>query len=139
MDQREQREHKTEWVRDKEFRNDGMVLTVWVLPLRWPKYRFDIGCEGKEGKVFRGFMMNLEGRGRVRLSHGFKLDAMKYLLGEAEAYVLDLAQKAEDLRVDRMMASEQRDLSRDRPKQPTGIKTLGKIDKVKRYREHRET
>jgi hypothetical protein len=30
-------------------------------------------------------------------------------------------------------------LSRDRPKQPTGIKTLGKIDKVKRYREHRET
>ncbi len=110
MEQRE-REHKSEWVKDKELRRDGMVLTIWVLPLRWPRYRFDVGCEGKEGKVFRGFMMNVEGRGKVRLSHGFNLDAMKALLSEAEAYVLEKAQRTEDLQVDRMIDSEQRDLS----------------------------
>lgn len=123
-------EKKAEWIRDREFKQDGIVLTVWKLPLRWPRYRFDIGCEGKEGKTFRSFLVRLEGQGKVSLSHKFQLNVVEALVREAEEYILGEAQSREDNRVDRMMNYESKDLARDRPKQRPGIKTLGKIDGV---------
>jgi hypothetical protein len=81
---------RVDWAKEKVFRRDGVVLTLWILPLRWPKYRFDIGCEGQDGKIHRGFMVDTNG-GNIR--HGFYLESVSDLVREAEEY---LALKTQD-------------------------------------------
>lgn len=120
---------RVEWVEDRKFRRNGMVVTVWKLPLRYPQYRFDIGCEGKdEGKTYRSFLVKFEGRGKLAMQCNFDLDTLGALVAEAKGYITGEAQALEDARVERQTQYEERGANKDRPKQVMGLKALSKRD-----------
>lgn len=131
---------RVEWAKDREFKRNGMVVTVWKLPLRYPQFRFDVGCEGKEeGKIYRGFLVKFEGRGKLKMQCSFDPDALVALVAEAQSYMTGEAQAAEDARVERQAQYEERGLNKDKPKAVMGLKALSKRDAALRKQREQGT
>ena len=124
-------EKRVEWVRDREFHQDGIVVTVWKLPLRRPRFRYEIGCK-VEDKVFRQFSVFIEGQGRLQLTHSFDAKTTAKLVDDAVEYIRAEAQTYEDERIDRMQTYESRGQERDRPAEHKGLKKLAARDKILR-------
>lgn len=125
-------DHKMEWVKDREFTQGDVVVTVWKLPLRRPKFRFDISCKGRDDRVFRSFLVHFSGKGKLQMHHGCNVAALQNLVTEAEGYIQGEAQVVEDERIDQMVAYEERDLNKGKPRQPPGLKKLAKQDAAMR-------
>jgi hypothetical protein len=117
---------RVDWVRDREFKRDGMVLTVWKLPLRRPQFRFDIGAEGYDNRTFRSFNVKFEGKGKVTMKCSFNLEALKALEFEAKEYMLGVAQEAEDDHIESMVRREDR--GKPKVQAQMGLKSLVKRD-----------
>jgi hypothetical protein len=125
MDERQ----RVEWVEDRKFRRNSVVVTVWKLPLRYPQFRFDIGCVGKEeGRTFRSFLVKFEGRGKLTMQCSFDPNDLAAAVAEAQGYMTGEAQAAEDSRVERQVQYEERGLNKDKPKPVMGLKALAKRD-----------
>jgi len=122
---------KVEWAMDRDFRQDGIVVSVWKLPLRRPKFRYDIGFEGKDDRVFRSRMIFVRGKGKLTFDR-LNMDVLGNLIHEAEEYIYGEVQSIEDERVDRMIDYERRDLNKGKPRRPMGLKQLAKQDAAKR-------
>jgi len=122
---------KVDWKQDRDFRDAGIVVTVWKLPLRTPKFRFDIGFEGKDDRVFRGNMIFPRGRGKLTINT-VNTDTLTRLIHEAEGYIYGEVQATEDQRVEQMIDYEHRDLNKGKPRRPMGLKQLAKQDAAKR-------
>ena len=124
------KEREREWVKDRVFTRGRIAVTVWKLVPGRPKFRFDIGCLGKEedDRVFRGFIVGFRGRGKLRMFHDCEPEVLSALVDEALDYMYAEAQASEDKWVERRIHYEEKDLNRGKPRQRPGLKRLGKMD-----------
>jgi hypothetical protein len=126
-------EHEISWAQDRQFKQGGVVVTVWKLALRRPQFRFDIGCEGRDpGKTFRQFAVFTEGQGKLKFRHAWDPEVASQLVTQALEYIYGECQSVEDERIEQKAAYEQRGLIKDKPRQKLGLKELAKRDKALR-------
>ena len=108
------------------------MVTVWKLPLRRPRFRFEVGCEGPENKVFRQFSVFSEGQGKLSFKHSWDGKVASELVSQALEYICGELQAAEDEWIEFRASRERSSLDRDKPKQQAGLKQLVKKDKILR-------
>lgn len=126
-------DHEISWAPDRQFKQDGVVVTVWKLALRRPLFRFDIGCEGKEpGKPYRQFAVFSEGQGKLKFRHAWDPEVASQLVKQALEYIYGECQAVEDERIEQKSAYEQRGLNKNKPRPTLGLKELSKRDKALR-------
>lgn len=126
-------ENNISWAQDRQFSQDGIVVTVWKLALRRPQFRFEIGCAGKEpGKTYRQFAVFANGQGKVKFQHAWDPSVATTLVSQALEYICGECQAVEDERIEQKSAYEQRALSKDKPRKTLGLKELAKRDKALR-------
>ena len=130
MERNNRERNQVEWVRDRDFRQGGIVVTVWKLPLHRPRFRFEVCCEGTEERVFRQFAVFSEGQGKLAFKHAWNMESANAAVMQALEYIQGESQAAEDNRIEFMAGKEQRGMDKDKPKQRPGLKQLGKLDKV---------
>lgn len=122
-----QEKEKKEWVEDRVFEDQGMVVRVLRLSLGRPRFSIEVGARVRDRNnttfVGRRFAVMTSGTGKIQIENRINTEVLSHLIKEAEEYVLTEAQASEDAYIERLQAREQRRQPRQ-PRQHAGLKRL---------------
>lgn len=127
-------EFKAEWKIDKTFKDGPVIILVSKSNHRSPRYGIEVCFQGQGGhgnahSSVRSYRPNPD-RSNGKVSFYATADIVARLYAEAEGYVADMYQVAEDEWIEKQISrANQNDRGKEaRP----GLKTLAKQDKAKR-------
>jgi len=114
---------KVEWIEDRVFERDGIVVVVNKLPLWRPRYSLSVGFRRADrdetDRPGRFFSIWSQGQGKIKISR--MAGVLFELSTEAEDYVSGELQRLEDDRTDQVRAREQRGMDRGKTKPLQGL------------------
>lgn len=128
-----------EHVRDFSDHHTGVVVRVNATDQHRPRYSFEIGRQVDDREYLaRHFSVFVGGQGKVELTRPSLVETITRLVAEAEKFVLERCQEREDEIIEERMAKEKAQMERGKPKNPPGLKKLGKASKIVRVQPKEE-
>ena len=131
----QRRSFKREWKRVHMIDDGPMAITIEKSNDYRPKYSVTVGRViqfAKDGEQTTKFVptiqMPIEGKGKVTVATAGMVETMASLFERATAWIREDAQHAEDVYIQNQIAREARQMSRERPRERHGLKTLSRID-----------
>lgn len=121
-----------EWQDIHKVERGNVVLTVSMLPIKpRAKYSIRFGWKTPNDRIIVNLPMVIEGRGTVSVT-GPSMKDLNDCQEEATEWLSKHAQEQEDVWIAERQDREKRQLDREKPKPSVGIKSLGKLDAMKK-------
>lgn len=123
---------KVEWVHATEFVAGNLIVIVKKLPVNRPKFSIEVSYKLDSNgttKNVRFIPLRTTGQGKIQVET-VSQDLVK-LMQQAEEYVLNEAQKAEDIYIAYKIVREQRWMNKGKPETRTTGKTQREREKRK--------